>query len=569
MRTPLVTVFLRVAVCLAMVFLSGQGRAALAQSGPAAVQTSPSQTPMEAQPAAPTARERRELVHAAEEIKTWQTILAGIEKDLDLRIRQTETLRRILPAMKAELGDALAKADNRLDQLMLLRGVAGDTPWAFRSILIQLRELGRYVELKRSPLDDRQARLAQAKKDYSSIRAIRKKGLTMEYAIGTSDSLDAPVARFREFKKDLDEVKADVDAALSQSSQLQADIAQVHDQIQNGFIDALRQYYFSRSDPLLTLEGWQSLCDDLEEWTEAFPRFVGPLVEWVRWSSFFSYLAGVFVLLCLAAGGLNALRRKDIRSGGMSLEADTETPLATKQATEQVTVQETDGLHGEAEAATTELPAPPPGPNSGPNSGPVALQRAGRVLLFLGVSIFFADQLTLFTNNQFVALGWVLLMTFGIMLRLSPFMSPGQVPAALPFVRRPIFVFSVLFALGVVLQALNAPASFIGLAWSLAALWASIRLYRLRVQAGNASRLRNIAAQAGYLMALMVLAGLAGFGPQCLILTQSIFSLPVTLGLSRVLRPSVTALAGKRGGGAGVGLGRRGERRRGGRGGGR
>jgi len=559
MRTPLVTVFLRVAVCLAMVFLSGQGRAALAQSGPSAVQTEPIQTPMEAQSAAPTARERRELVHAAEEIETWRTILAGIEKDLDLRIRQTETLRRILPAMKAELGDALAKADNRLDQLMLLRGVAGDTPWAFRSILIQLRELERYVELKRSPLDDRQARLAQAKKDYSSIRAIRKKGLTMEYAVGTSDSLDAPVARFREFKKDLDEVKADVDAALSQSSQLQADIAQVHDQIQNGFIDALGQYYFSRSDPLLALEGWQSLRDDLEEWTEAFPRFVGPLVEWVRWSSFFSYLAGVFVLLCLAAGGLNALRRKDIRSGGMSLEADTETALATEHATEQETVQETENRHGEAVTAATGLPAPHSDPasvpHSSPDSGPDVLQGAGRVLLFLGVSIFFADQLTLFTNNQFVALGWVLLMTFGIMLRLTPLMSPGQVSAALPFVRRPIFVFSVLFALGVVLQALNAPASVIGLVWSLAALWASIRLYRLRVQAGNASRLRNMAAQAGYLMALMVLAGLAGFGPQCLILTQAIFMLLVTLGLSRVLRQSVTALAVKRGGGAGLGLG--------------
>jgi hypothetical protein len=120
------------------------------------------------------------------EAKTWRTILHGIEKDLDLRIRQSEALRRMLPDMKNALGDALAKADNRLDQLVLLRGVAGETPWAFRSILIQLRELERFVKLKRVPLDDRQARLAQAKKDYASIRAIRKKGLTLDYAADTT-----------------------------------------------------------------------------------------------------------------------------------------------------------------------------------------------------------------------------------------------------------------------------------------------------------------------------------------------------------------------------------------------
>ncbi|MDQ7831477.1 MAG: mechanosensitive ion channel [Desulfovibrionaceae bacterium] len=479
------------------------------------------------------------MAQAAQETKTWQSILAGLEKDLDLRIRQTETLRTILPAMKTELGDALAKADNRLDQLMLLRGVAGDTPWAYRSILIQLRELARYVELKRSPLDDRQAKLAQAKKDYSSIRAIRKKGLTMDYAVGTSDSLDAPLARFREFKKDLDEIKADVDEALAQADQLQTDIAQVHDTIQTGFVDALKQYYFSRSDPLLTMVGWQSLRDDMQEWAEAFPRFVGPLVGWVRWTSFFSYLVVFFAVLYLAAVGLKSVRTKAAPPEGMSLEADPQTECAAKPPASHETVQE-----------TTPAVAPP-----SPPSGPDVSRRAGRLLVVLGLSIYLADQLTLFTNNQFVALGWVVLTAIGIMLALSRFMSPGQAALLPPLARRPIFVFAMLFVLGAALQALNIPATGVGLVWSLAALWASIRLYRLRALVGNASRLRNLAAQAGYLMALMVLAGLAGFGPQSLIVTQAIFMLLVTLGVSRLLQQALASFVSTRGENAKPGLG--------------
>ncbi len=534
MRTPPVKVFLRVAVCLAMFFLSGQGRAAFAQTGPsAAAPTTDTQT------SASSAREQKALAQADQETKTWQSILAGLEKDLDLRIRQTETLRTILPAMKTELGDALAKADNRLDQLMLLRGVAGDTPWAYRSILIQLRELARYVELKRSPLDDRQAKLAQAKKDYSSIRAIRKKGLTMDYAVGTSDSLDAPLARFREFKKDLDEIKGDVDEALAQADQLQADIAQVHDSIQTGFVDALTKYYFSRSDPLLTMVGWQSLRDDMEEWAEAFPRFVGPLVGWVRWTSFFSYLVVIFAVLYLAAVGLKSVRTKAAPPGNMSLEADPPTECAAKPPASQETVQET---------ASAVAPPPPP-------SGPDVSRRAGRLLVVLGLSIYLADQLTLFTSNQFVALGWVVLTAIGIMLALSRVMPPGQAALLPPLARRPIFVFSMLFVLGAVLQALNIPATGLGLVWSLASLWASIRLYRLRALVGNASRLRNLAAQAGYLMALMFVAGLAGFGPQSLIVTQAIFMLLLTLGVSRLLHQVLASFVSTRGENAKPGLG--------------
>jgi small-conductance mechanosensitive channel len=479
------------------------------------------------------------MADPAAEADTWKTILAGIEKDLDLRISQTEALRLVLPGMKEDLGDALAKADNRLDQLLLLRGVAGETPWAYRSILIQLRELQKYVLLKRDPLDDRQARLAQAKKDFSSIRAIRKKGLTLEYAEGTSDTLDAPMSRFRTFKKDLDSVKAEVDAALTQADQLQADIAEAHGIIQEGFIQALTRYYFEPSDNLLTLEGWQSLADDMREWAQGFPRFIGPLVTWVRWGSFFLYASGFFVLLVLAAAVFDARRA---RTAGPA------TPREPAPDAEPATAPEA-AVIASPEPAVEEAAAVRPGRT-------VFSRDPGWLVLFAGLALYAANQLTLFTANQFVALGWVVLASLGIMLLLAKGQAIPDGAARVELVRRPIFVFFLLFALGAFMQAMNIPGAAVGLVWAAACAAASVRLYRLGGRPGAASsRLRDFSVQAGFFLALLFPFCLAGFGPQSLIVVQAAFMLLLTLNLSALVARGVSALAARRGAkGPGVAL---------------
>jgi small-conductance mechanosensitive channel len=491
--------------------------------------------------AASERREAREEAEKAAETQTWQTLLAGIEKDLDLRIRQTETLRRMLPDLKNDLGDALAKADNRLDQLLLLRGVAGETPWAFRSILIQLRELQKYVLLKRDPLDDRQARLAQAKKDFASIRAIRKKGLTLEYAEGTSGTLDAPLSRFRIFKKDLDEIKAEVDAALGQADQLQADITEAHDLIQEGFIQALTRYYFEPSDNLLTLEGWQSLIDDMREWAEGLPRFAGPLVTWVRWDAFFLYAACIFGLITLAAAIWDARRARHAalaHETAMSAAPQKLPDAAASGEAQDVVPAES----GETAAASDPAVAAPAAKRFRMSRDP------GWLLLFLGVGLYFAAQLTLFTSNQFVALGWVVLLSLGLMLLLSEGQSIPEGAGQVALTRRPIFVFFLLFALGALLQAVNTPGGMVGAAWGAACALASVRLYRQSAAPGGkvSRRLRDFATQAGFSLAIMVPISLAGFGPQCLIVVQAAFMLLLTLNLTALATRGLTALAARR-----------------------
>ncbi len=512
-------------------------------------------------------------VERTAEAKTWRTILSGIEKDLDLRIRQSEALRRILPDMKNALGDALAKADNRLDQLILLRGVAGETPWAFRSILIQLRELERFVELKRAPLDDRQGKLAQAKKDYASIRAIRKKGLTLDYAADTSDTLDAPVARFRVFKKDLDEIKAEVDAALSQADSLRNDIAAAHKDISADFVDSLKRYYFAPSANLLTVDGWQSLIDDLAEWRESFPRFFGPLVTWVRWEPFFLYATGFFCFFVLL-GNVVIRRRKGTGHGSDARpEPSPETvsdvigeggAAGHPDASENSPPPAGDADAGPAasirehppETATVASAAPEGagGQRGGPFAGVPGL---GWMVIFAGAALYLANQLTLFTNNQFVALGWVTLAAFGVMLVLSRHPSTGigqSRDGIVPLSKRPLGVFFVLFALGALLQAVNTPASLLDLVWALACLAASVRLYRLRSIAHGGRGLRDFSAVTGYGMALMVPFCLAGFGPQALILTQAFFMLLLTQRLAGTVTRGLTSLYERRQGKQGLGM---------------
>ncbi|WP_246287677.1 mechanosensitive ion channel domain-containing protein [Desulfolutivibrio sulfoxidireducens] len=572
MRAPVMAFFVGVVVMAASFWPGALLCDLRAQPAPREALAAPA-----GQGASPPARDGQgpETDHDAE-AKTWRTIVSGIEKDLDLRIRQTETLRRMLPDMKNDLGDALAKADNRLDQLILLRGVAGETPWAFRSILIQLRELERYVELKRSPLDDRQARLAQAKQDYASIRAIRKKGLTLDYAAGTSDTLDAPVARFRAFKKDLDEIKAEVDAALSQATVLQADIASARQDMAAGFVDSLKRYYFAPSDNLLTMEGWQSLADDLTEWGESFPRFCGPLVTWVRWTPFFLYAVSFFSLFVLAAV-LVASRRRNIPlcDREASIETSTDmlqdtipkTPVGTPPDMSSTAVPQIFPVNSNEMPCAPSQDTPketlqdrtgPPSPANGrPDQKTIGGLGPGWLVIFAGLALFLADQLTFFTDNQFVSLGWVTLTALGGMLVLSRYPAPWvgvSRAGCVSFGKRPIFVFFLLFALGAFFLAINVPGTVVGLLWAVACLVASIRLYRLRTLSPGASRLRGFAVVTGYGMALMIPACLAGFGPQALIVTQAFFMLLLTLGISGAVTRGLTALAARGEGKRGLGM---------------
>ncbi|MHC1788790.1 mechanosensitive ion channel family protein [Solidesulfovibrio sp.] len=298
----------------------------------------------------------------------WRSIAEGLSQNITLKRQELARMRQALPAEKGALAAGLSMISSRLDQLLLLRGVAGDTPWASRTLLMQLAELTHAVASARSPLEDIQDTLARTKQEYATLRQIRAQNASREYAELINEELAGPGRDFKDLKHEVDAVKDEVDDALAQAAALSADIQAARNDETTRFIDVFGRTYFTASGSLLHLSNLLGLLDDLHEWMDAGPRFWGPVLSFTPW--------GVFFLLTVvdAAVALGLFRLLLRRRPG---------------------VWET--------------------------------LRPGLVWLALGVGLFAARQSLLFTANQFTSLLWVSIMAYGL-FRLA---SGGRVLAVL------------------------------------------------------------------------------------------------------------------------------------------
>lgn len=249
----------------------------------------------------------------------WHSISEGLRQNLAIKRQELSRIQQELPQAREGLTDALATISSRLDQLMLLRGVAGETPWASRSLLMQLDELSRAVDMAGQPLADMRDVLARAKREYATLRQVRAQNASREYAALISEELDGPGHAYKALKHEVDGVKATVDAALAQTAALQADIAAARkDEVQR-FIDVFTETYFASSGSLLRLANLTAVGDDLWEWGDGAPRFWMPVLAWTSWSRYLLVaavdfaLAGLLLWLCARRWpGLGGLRLGDL-----------------------------------------------------------------------------------------------------------------------------------------------------------------------------------------------------------------------------------------------------------------
>jgi len=436
---------------------------------------------------------------APEENATWMTILDGVKRDMALRESQLGVIRDALPDFKKELNHGLAKADNRLDQILLLRGVAGRTPWAQRTILIQYRELIRYIELKKAPLKEKKDLLARTKREYSTIRTIRTQGAGEKYAEGTQESLQDTAVDFRDLKRDVSEVKDEVDKALLTADNLIAQVQKALDLDVDHYIEILTEYYFAPSGGLLTLRGWDMLTSDMAEWSNNCVRFWRPLLTWVEWGDFFLYLVA-YALVFLMAGRL--FGRYLSKRG----------------------VVEIDGYKR---------------------------YLTGWRFFSVALAVLLAARSTIFTNNMLVAMVWVSLMTLGLTRISTAFLSArdghddeGRLADS------PLFTLWALFAAGEAIEVLNIPASGINCFWLAALCLAIWRLMILRKRACIPGE-RSSIGWSVWLLTLFAVLTPFGWGAQTLIMSQAWYMLLLTFYLGAALRPVVMGLAsaGDEGGG--------------------
>lgn len=79
-----------------------------------------------------TAQEALRPEAARQDAALWRSIADGLGRNIALRRQELDHIRKQLPPAKAALAAVLTRMGSRLDQVTLLRGVAGETPWASR-----------------------------------------------------------------------------------------------------------------------------------------------------------------------------------------------------------------------------------------------------------------------------------------------------------------------------------------------------------------------------------------------------------------------------------------------------
>ncbi|MFP5260121.1 MAG: mechanosensitive ion channel domain-containing protein [Acidobacteriota bacterium] len=235
----------------------------------------------------------------ADEQGLWHSIADGLTQNIAIKRQELQRMRQHLPEQKAKLAADLSGISSRLDQLLLLRGVAGETPWASRTLLLEIGELTRAVQAARGPLEDMQDTLGRTKQEYATLRQIRSQNASREYADLINEELSGPGRQFKELKHDVDAVKDEVDAALAQATALSSDIDTVRAEEKDRFIMVFSQTYFESAGSLLRPSNLAGMVDDLLEWADAGPRFWGPVLSFTPWGAFLGLTAGFAALALL------------------------------------------------------------------------------------------------------------------------------------------------------------------------------------------------------------------------------------------------------------------------------
>ena len=286
-----------------------------------------------------------------------RSIADGLQKSLAVKTGEIAAIQRNIPQLKTDFSEGLARISRHLDQVLLLRGVAGETPWASRTLLMQLTELHAAVAQIRQPLEDVKDTLDHVRREYAALRQVRHSNASREYADMINEELAGPGRDYKELKHTADAIRQEVDESLKQAEALSEDIKTAREQEVGHFIEVFKQTYYASSGMLLRPAGWSEALGDGREWLHTAPRFWGPVAAWTPWRSYLAAAAAFFVIGLGAFAGV-ARKRPRLR----------------------------------AEAGR------------------------GVVWIVAGVALFAAGRLTPLAGSQFTALLWVALVSLGCVL---------------------------------------------------------------------------------------------------------------------------------------------------------
>ncbi|CCO22125.1 mechanosensitive ion channel domain-containing protein [Maridesulfovibrio hydrothermalis] len=413
--------------------------------------------------------------------QTWTNMIEGIESDIMEQSKVINLLMEKMPSMLKTYDRRMTKAQDRLDQLKLLRGLAKRTPWSYRTVLLQLNDVDSYIKLAKADLLIEKNRLKKIKRTFSVLREIK-----IQENVKSSFNkalLKRTKSKFATLRAETAKFKQELDKALAKSDVLAASVQENRELTSKYYAESIKNFYFERGPSLLSSHSWIDISYSFKEWEHGYSKFYHPLFVWVNWNDFLTYMAIITIILWLL-----------LRHGVKSL---LKRPLFKKHN--------------------------------------LALYSRGVLLISFGAAILISRHITLFTSNQITSLIWAESITLGIIICARNFLWAREDAKPATLIYTPMFTLWCLMTAGDFLHMLTIPVDCLGIIWlflsiaGLAAMHYSRNRYTL-----NITRVTFKANK--IILATGALVTIFGFGTQAMILTQVWFLFLVTLQVCTALK---------------------------------
>ncbi|WP_415714589.1 mechanosensitive ion channel family protein [Maridesulfovibrio sp.] len=418
---------------------------------------------------------------AETETETLLNMVETLNADIQRQGQVVTELKTNIPTLTRKYEAHLHKAEVRLDQLKMLRGMAKQTPWSYRTVLMQLNDVGSYVRLAKSDLLIEKNRLKKIKIGFDVINEIHFKTKITDKQL--KQKLTETKIKYLEVRNDAAELKKILDAELEKSDQLVEYIKQATKVTEKFYATTLKNFYFEPNLVLFFPQAWKDTAYSFEEWQESYTKFYHPLIVWVEWSNFLLIMCSITVLLWWI---LRTMAKRMLCR-----------PMF--------------------------------------NSHRISYYNKGLFLISLGTAILLARQLTMFTANQITGLIWTEAITLGAIICTRNFLWAREKVRPAPLIYTPMFILWSLMAAGDIMHMLTLPAECICVVWfvlslaGLCALHLNRRRYVLPITQAT-SKANKIILCCGALVTLL------GFGTQAMILTQIWFLFLVTMKICTALK---------------------------------
>ena len=227
----------------------------------------------------------------------WLDMVQGISQWIDLRGQEVAAMRDKNPGLLAGLEADLADINDRFNQLQLLQGVAGASPWSERTILAQYLELRKYLNIRTGKLSRQREKLLRLRGQYATLLDIQEQGAPAQTSPADKVRLGQALEHLKTMRTDEEALLREVDAGLAKAATVMDRIAAGLERGGERYKRLLVAYVSGCSEALFTANGLETAWLEMRGWANDFFQFNEPLLRWVPWGQALAYNTVLLILL--------------------------------------------------------------------------------------------------------------------------------------------------------------------------------------------------------------------------------------------------------------------------------